>query len=105
MTTISNPIQEDGMVSAEAIRLEYPNEGKHLVVDREICEELRLAYNKAVEDKCDAFMFHDHKFLTSYAKYLLEYVDRRLGNEQETNNDCSSTGRSNTGDDLSVAEG
>lgn len=82
--TTSNLTKEDGGKSLESIRLEYPNEGKHLVINREVCEELRTAYNQAMADKCDAFMFQDHRFLTSYAKYMLEYIDGRLGNENDS---------------------
>jgi hypothetical protein len=85
--TTSNLTNEDGTPpldeSPHCIRLEYPNEGKHLVIDQEVSEKLRTAYNQAMADKCDAFMFQGHKFLTSYAKYMLEYIDGRLGNDQK----------------------
>jgi hypothetical protein len=41
-------------------------------------EELRKAYNKAVEEKQDQFTFNDLEFVTMYVKYLLEYIDSQL---------------------------
>jgi hypothetical protein len=85
--TTSNLTNEDGTQpvdgSPHCIRLEYPNEGKHLIIDQEVSDKLRAAYNQAMADKCDAFLFQGHQFLTSYAKYMLEYIDGRLGNDQK----------------------
>lgn len=36
---------------------------------------LRKAYEKAVKDQKKSFMYRGHELLTSYAKYLLEYMD------------------------------
>lgn len=33
-------------------------------------------YNKAIEDNKNDFLFEGHQFLTSYAKYLIEYYDK-----------------------------
>jgi len=41
-------------------------------------EKLREAYNKAVEEKQDQFMFNDLPLLTMYVKYLLEYIDSQI---------------------------
>lgn len=35
----------------------------------------RRAYKKAVADKADIFVFEGLRFVPSYAKYLLEYLD------------------------------
>lgn len=37
-------------------------------------KKLKAAYNKAVADKADQFTFDGKEMLTSYAKYLLEYL-------------------------------
>lgn len=42
---------------------------------------LRKAYNKAVEDKRDQFTFEGNEYLVSYAKYLLEFLDTKLGKQ------------------------
>jgi hypothetical protein len=36
--------------------------------------ELSRAYNKAVADKRDRFTYNGNEILTSYAKYLIEYL-------------------------------
>lgn len=36
--------------------------------------ELRRAYNRAVKQGKEQFTYKDHDFVTSYAKYLLEYL-------------------------------
>jgi len=36
---------------------------------------LKKAYNKAVEDKANTFMFKDTELLVAYAKYLLQYLE------------------------------
>ena len=41
-------------------------------------EKLRIAYNKAVEEKKDQFVFNDLPLVTEYAKYLLEFIDSQL---------------------------
>jgi hypothetical protein len=35
----------------------------------------RAAYQKAVDEGAEEFMFEDHEWLTSYAKYMIEYLD------------------------------
>lgn len=42
-------------------------------------EQLRAAYDRAVKNKRDEFMFMDHVMLTNYAKYLLMHLDNALG--------------------------
>lgn len=39
---------------------------------------LLRAYHKAVEGKHEAFVFEGHDILTSYARYLLEYLQEAL---------------------------
>ena len=40
-------------------------------------EEFKKAYNKALEDKKTDFFYGGHQFLTSYAKYLLEHLNKK----------------------------
>lgn len=52
---------------------------KQIEFTPEKAEQLRKAYNKAVEEKKDSFVFQGDEFVTSYAKYLLEYLDMQFG--------------------------
>jgi len=36
---------------------------------------LKKAYNKAVEDKANTFIFKDTELLVPYAKYLIKYLE------------------------------
>lgn len=47
--------------------------------DREKRDALRKAWRAAVDQDKDEFMFEGHLFLTDYAKYVLEYLDSKLG--------------------------
>jgi hypothetical protein len=38
-------------------------------------EELRTKYSEAVKNGLEMFLFEGHQLVTSYAKYLLEYLD------------------------------
>lgn len=40
---------------------------------------LRKAYAMAVETEAESFIFDGRELLTSYAKYLLEYLDMQFG--------------------------
>ena len=40
-------------------------------------KQFRRAYNKAVKDGVESFMFEGHEILVSYAKYVLEYFDMK----------------------------
>lgn len=46
-----------------------------LDINKESAKELRRLYAKAVKDGKDQFVFQDHPLLTTYAKYLIEYID------------------------------
>jgi len=45
---------------------------------KELLQELKLAYNKAVADDVESFIFHDHLLIPAYAKYLIEYLDNQF---------------------------
>lgn len=42
-------------------------------------DTLRKAYDAAISADNEEFTIKEGKFLTSYAKYLLEYLDEKLG--------------------------
>jgi len=46
-------------------------------ITQEMIPELRKAYDKAVLEKKDTFIFKEHEFFTGYVKYLLEYADSK----------------------------
>lgn len=37
-------------------------------------QKLKVEYNNAVKDEKEIFIFNGHELLTSYAKYLIEYL-------------------------------
>lgn len=51
---------------------------KELTFDKELLEEFKEAYNKALKRLQDEFVFYDNLFLVGYAKYLIEYLDPLL---------------------------
>ena len=57
------------------------NEG-YIIFTRKKTEELRTAYNQMRADKNYKFEFDGHELLVGYAKYLLEYLDGRLGTKK-----------------------
>jgi hypothetical protein len=42
--------------------------------DKSKYQELKHAYESAVKDNKESFVFYSETLLTSYAKYLLEYL-------------------------------
>jgi|APGre2960657373_1045057.scaffolds.fasta_scaffold234715_1 hypothetical protein len=42
--------------------------------NQESFKNFNTEYNFAVENKVEIFTFEGHEFLTSYAKYMLEYL-------------------------------
>lgn len=43
--------------------------------DQAKVKRLKKRYDKAVLDKEESFIFEDNEYLTTYAKYMLEYLD------------------------------
>lgn len=41
-------------------------------------QAFRRVYNKAVKDNKSEFMYSGYEFLTSYAKYVIEYVEPKF---------------------------
>jgi len=54
------------------------NEG-YIIFTKKKTDELRTAYNQMRADGEYKFKFEGHELLVGYAKYLLEYLDDRLG--------------------------
>jgi predicted GTPase len=46
--------------------------------DRPMVDRLRIAYETAKKEKADSFIFEGNEYLTDYARYLLEYLDRKF---------------------------
>jgi len=46
-------------------------------------DELRAAYDKAVEQGAEEFTFKGEPLWTDYAKYVLEYLDYKLPHPEE----------------------
>ena len=52
---------------------------EYITVTMDEYKQLRKAYEKARATGVEVFLFKGKEFLTSYAKYLLEYMDRSVG--------------------------
>ena len=46
-----------------------------MTFDRKRLDDLEVAYDKAVRSEAEDFWFEDAHFLTSYAKYVIEYIE------------------------------
>jgi hypothetical protein len=51
------------------------NDSVNVEFDQPKLKLFKAAYAKAVEAKQDSFWFEGHEFLTSYAKYVIEYLE------------------------------
>lgn len=49
-----------------------------IVFTPEVRDQLRVAYDEAVDEGVDTFEFMEVEFVVGYAKYLLEFLDMRL---------------------------
>jgi len=47
--------------------------------DKDKLENLKAFYKKAVDTNQEQFVFEGHDLLVAYAKYLIEYLESRLG--------------------------
>lgn len=52
--------------------------------DRTKLKELKQLYSIAVKDGRESFMYEGHELLTSYAKYLIEFLTDRLSDDVNT---------------------
>lgn len=59
----------------------------HIVLNTKSLKRLKREYLQAVSDGLDMFDFEcegmTHKLVTSYAKYLIQYVEMQLNNKKE----------------------
>jgi hypothetical protein len=46
--------------------------------DKEKTLELRDAYDTAIADGAEKFIFHGHALACDYVKYLLEYLENKI---------------------------
>lgn len=44
----------------------------------ELLREFKKAYSRAVEIKCDRFIFDGRGYVTDYAKYLIEHIEEQF---------------------------
>jgi hypothetical protein len=42
----------------------------------ELFEEFKSLYEKSVKDEKESFQFQGHEVLTSYAKYVIQYLEQ-----------------------------
>lgn len=55
------------------------SEAKTIKWDIPMRERMRKAYERAAAEGMDSFIFEGNHFVTNYAKYLLEFLDMKLG--------------------------
>lgn len=53
--------------------------------NKEMVKRLRKAYDTAVKDQKTEFIFDENQYLTTFAKYLLEYLEPKFGIARLTN--------------------
>ena len=49
-----------------------------MTINEDEFKELKILYNKAVEEKKSEFLFMEQKLLVDYAKYLIEYLENEM---------------------------
>ena len=49
-----------------------------ITFDKSTLDSLKMEYSKAVNNHHESFTFKGHKLLTSYAKYLIQYLEIKL---------------------------
>lgn len=58
---------------------------KMINFDRQKLRELKTLYNKAVKENKESFMYNGDEYLTSYAKYVIEYLETRFNETKRIN--------------------
>ncbi len=48
---------------------------KMISFDKRKLKELKNLYNKAIKENKESFTYNGDEYLTSYAKYLIEYLE------------------------------
>lgn len=51
---------------------------KMINFDRQKLRELKTRYNKAVKANKESFIYKGDEYLTSYAKYVIEYLESQF---------------------------
>lgn len=51
---------------------------KMINFDRNKLKDLKRHYNKAVKANKESFIFNGDEYLTSYAKYVIEYLESKF---------------------------
>jgi hypothetical protein len=54
---------------------------KEITFTPALFKKLKSAYNKAVKENKDSFVFEGDEWLTSYAKYVIEYLTPKFKNK------------------------
>ena len=49
-----------------------------MTINEDEFKELKILYNKAVEEKKSEFLFMEQKLLVNYTKYLIEYLENEM---------------------------
>lgn len=52
---------------------------KKLQFTKDLLATFKKSYELALENNLEIFTFNGHEFLTSYAKYLIEYLESKFG--------------------------
>ena len=42
----------------------------------------KIAYDKAIKEKLESFYFENNEYFTSYAKYIIEYLEPQFLNKK-----------------------
>lgn len=50
--------------------------------NREKLKKLKQQYEIAKQKNSELFLFENHEILTTYAKYLIQYLEKELGDVQ-----------------------
>lgn len=51
---------------------------QQITFDEPKLKRLKESYQQAIKDKKDSFIFEGHELLTSYAKYMIEYLEDKF---------------------------
>jgi len=49
-----------------------------MTINEDEFKELKILYDKAVEEKKSEFLFMEQKLLVDYTKYLIEYLENEM---------------------------
>ena len=75
--TTSNPTQEDGIRSS-SVGITHKTGTPLIKFDRAKFNRLQIIYDQAVAEGREILTFEGYDYVTNYAKYVLQYLDRNL---------------------------